>query len=263
MERGTSLSRKKRARNLKRKGVIVFIAGMAMCIVSTQVMARDNTVSLNENDCQKCHDNLPKDIEAAEGEHKTAVGCMDCHRGHPPKVQGNIPDCSVCHVGMKHFDLDNCLGCHTNPHTSLNITLGGGITDACLTCHISQQEQLKAHKSMHTTFDCTFCHNEHGLIPECVQCHQPHSDKMGQKDCNRCHQAHKPLDVTYREDTPSIYCAACHSTAYGLLQASPAKHHELNCTTCHQAKHKMIPACQSCHDKPHSDSILNKFETCG
>ncbi len=263
MEQGTKPSCRKGAAHLKWKSVLVALAGMAMCCASAQVMAQEDAVSLSQDDCQKCHDNAPKDIEARGGKHKTAVGCMDCHQGHPPKNQDIIPECSMCHMGKEHFELDDCLRCHSNPHAPLDLQLAGGITDPCLTCHTRQREQLEEHESSHTGLDCTSCHSKHGLIPECIQCHEPHSDKMGQEDCGRCHQAHMPLVVTYSEDIANIHCAACHDDAYELLKNSPTKHGDLNCATCHQAKHKMVPKCQDCHGEPHPESILSKFETCG
>ncbi len=247
----------------KWKSVLVLLFAMAIWMSSAQVMAKEDTIALSESDCQKCHDNAPRDIETGGGKHKTAIGCLDCHQGHPPKDQDIIPDCNMCHLGKKHYELEDCSRCHSNPHTPLDLQLAGGITDPCLTCHTSQIEQLEEHKSYHTKIDCTSCHSKHGLIPECVQCHQPHSGDMGQEDCSSCHQAHKPLVVTYEGNIASIQCAACHKIAYELLQASPTKHRDLNCAACHQAKHKMIPECQDCHGKPHPDSMLSKFNTCG
>lgn len=263
MKRGIKPNCNKGAGNLMWKSTLVFLIGMAVSLAANQVMAQENAVSLSQDDCGKCHDNAPRDIADRGGKHKTAVGCMDCHQGHPPQVQDIIPECNMCHTGNKHFELDDCLRCHSNPHAPLDLQLAGGMTDPCLTCHTSQRNQLEEHESLHTQLDCTACHSEHGLIPDCIQCHQPHSDEMGQEDCSRCHQAHKPLVVAYEESTPSIHCAACHNQAYDLLQASSTKHHDLNCAACHQARHKMIPECQDCHGEPHPAGILSRFESCG
>ncbi|WP_224961449.1 cytochrome C [Geomonas subterranea] len=221
------------------------------------------TAVLSNTDCVKCHEQPPKDIAAAGGKHKTEVTCQDCHVGHPPKVKKPIPQCSQCHEGKPHYKLQGCLGCHSNPHTPKNIKFGNNVTDPCLTCHTGQIEQLRSFKSKHSALNCSFCHNVHGRIPACTQCHKPHANDMTAKDCSVCHQAHKPADVTYKSDTPSKMCAACHSKAFKLLTSSTAKHSKLACVYCHQAKHKMVPQCTQCHVKPHPAAIMAKFPKCG
>jgi len=72
-----------------------------------------------------------------------------------------------------------------------------------------------------------------------------------------------PKNVAYGDKTPSKDCAACHKKAYDLLTASTFKHKNLACVACHQAKHKMVPQCQSCHGKPHPAAMLAQFPKCG
>lgn len=72
-----------------------------------------------------------------------------------------------------------------------------------------------------------------------------------------------PKNVAYNEKTPSKDCAACHKKAYDLLSASKFKHSKLACVACHQAKHKMVPQCQSCHGTRHPAAMLAKFPNCG
>lgn len=218
---------------------------------------------LLNDDCAKCHAKAPADVAVAGGKHKTAVGCQDCHAGHPPTVRKIIPVCSQCHEGKPHYKLAGCNTCHSNPHSPLNIKMGRNITDPCLTCHTQQIVKLRDNKSKHTALACTFCHDTHGKIPECVLCHKPHSKEMTQGDCKKCHQAHMPKAVAYGNQTPSKDCAACHKSAFDLLAASPFKHKNLSCVACHQAKHKMIPQCQSCHGTPHPATMLAKFPKCG
>jgi len=231
-------------------------------IVSSINMAQASD-QLSNSDCIKCHKEAPMDIAAQGGAHKTEIGCMDCHQGHPPAVRDIIPSCNDCHSGSSHFELDNCLNCHSNPHAPLVLKLAKDITGPCLTCHQKEGTQLQENKSFHSTMACTACHQEHGKVPDCVSCHEPHADDMVQADCKLCHQAHKPLAITYAETTPSKSCAACHDEAYAMLAASATKHHDLSCAKCHQKTHKMIPACQDCHGTPHPAGILQKFPECG
>jgi len=216
------------------------------------------------DDCIKCHDKAPLDINSNGGSHKSKVSCVDCHEGHPPKVMEIIPACSKCHEGTAHFKLQNCTSCHNNPHAPLNISIASNITEPCLSCHTEQMAQLQQHKSKHSAVACSTCHREkHGLIPDCTHCHSPHVEGQGQKDCLTCHKAHMPLAISYPETTPSGLCAACHGDVAKTVSASPAKHAKLACATCHKDKHKMIPKCQSCHgENPHPPQMHAKFPQC-
>ncbi|MBK5274283.1 MAG: cytochrome C [Desulfuromonadales bacterium] len=215
-------------------------------------------------DCAKCHSKAPADIAAAGSKHKTEISCQDCHNGHPPTTRKIIPLCSQCHEGKPHYKLDACQGCHSNPHTPLKITFGNKVTDACITCHATGQiDKLRDNKSKHSALYCSTCHDVHGKIPNCTQCHKAHFAEQTTADCKKCHQAHMPKNVTYSDKLPSKDCAACHKKAYDQLTASTFKHKTLTCVACHQAKHKMIPQCQSCHGTPHPAAMLSKFPKCG
>ncbi len=218
--------------------------------------------ALQDEDCAKCHEQQPADVSAA-GEAHQDVSCQECHEGHRPTSPNNIPECSNCHDGETHFELEGCLSCHTNPHTPLKISLGKDITKPCLTCHTEQNEKLQASKSKHTALFCSNCHDEHGKIPECLNCHKPHAETMTQADCGKCHQAHMPTVVEYTEATKNQDCGACHDKAEQLLAASTTKHQTKACVFCHKQKHKTLATCDSCHGTPHPEGILNKFPKCG
>lgn len=252
-------------RGKKGFGSVGRFVGLGCMLVMMAVLPQNAAADedLSNTDCIKCHAEAPQDIATNGGKHQTEVTCMECHEGHPPRVMDIIPACNNCHDGEDHYALENCLGCHSNPHKPLELTLTKDITEPCLTCHTEQREKLVAHESFHTTLACTACHDVHGKIPECVSCHDSHGDTIVQADCNRCHEAHKPLAVVYSEDVPSNQCATCHEDAFTQLAASPAKHHDVACATCHQEQHTMVPECADCHGKPHPDGILSKFPTCG
>lgn len=214
-------------------------------------------------DCIKCHPGIVSALEADGMAHRDKLTCQKCHVGHPPRDKEVIPLCSRCHQGIAHFGLNNCLQCHTNPHTPLKITLTRDITAPCTTCHNGQLEQLQENQSIHSTLDCTACHTSHGYRPPCFNCHAPHLEGMANKTCQLCHQPHMPLVVSFPPDTPSEYCGPCHPEVYALLGASRAKHRNVLCAQCHAGKHKTIPACQKCHAAPHSQSIIGQFGSCG
>lgn len=241
--------------------VMLVMGCLSLLLVAS---AQAQSAALQNSDCIKCHQEVPQQIEAKGAKHKTAVGCLDCHLGHPPMMTDIIPACSMCHTGAPHYELPKCAQCHSNTHTPLELTLTGELKNECLTCHMPIGEQLAAHPSAHKEVSCNFCHADtHGAIPDCVQCHGPHSQQMTQKDCAGCHQAHKPLLVTYTDKMPSIHCAACHDTAYKQLQASPTRHQDLSCVACHQDQHKMVPLCSDCHGVPHAPGIHTRFPNCG
>ena len=217
---------------------------------------------LSVDDCAKCHELQPMEIAAKGAAHKTQINCRDCHQGHRPAVANNIPQCSMCHAGEKHFELEGCTSCH-NPHQPLEITLKGELKAPCLTCHAGVGEELDSHPSKHTQLACNFCHaDKHGAIPECIQCHEPHSAQVTQADCKACHQPHQPLTLAYGPQTASGLCASCHDGVFNTLAASKAKHREVACVTCHQGKHKTIPQCTDCHGLPHPETMHKMFPQC-
>lgn len=218
---------------------------------------------LGVDDCAKCHDQQPQEIEEAGAAHKEQIDCLECHTAHRPSSAANIPNCSMCHDGADHYTLENCMRCH-NPHQPMRVVLEGDLKAECLTCHTDQNEQLIANPSMHTEVACNFCHADtHGNIPECSVCHEPHSASMTQNDCGTCHEVHQPLVLNYPDSTQNILCAACHDDAYNLLAATNTKHRDVACVSCHAETHKTVPACSDCHDLPHAEGIHAKFPECG
>ena len=201
------------AKGFKFLAVVFFTALTVSLAVGAGPAAAQSTPGLGNADCAKCHAKQAADIDSKGMAHKTSIGCQDCHVGHPPTVNRKdiIPKCSMCHTDKPHYKLPNCLGCHRNPHTPKVITFGKDVTDACLSCHSKQIVKLKESPSKHTKLNCSYCHDVHGKIPLCTQCHKPHSTDMVAADCKKCHQAHAPKAVTYAADTPNKFCNACHA----------------------------------------------------
>lgn len=222
-----------------------------------------NNVNLFLSDCDKCHQKEINDIAEAGLAHQTELTCTDCHKGHRPKSFENIPNCSLCHVGNPHYQLQQCLICHRNPHRPLDIKLPKKAHHECLTCHEPQGIELATYPSYHSDLVCTDCHQRHGQLPPCMSCHKGHNQQMTEGVCQNCHQPHKPLEISYADSTPTSDCSGCHSDAAGQLASSTKKHRLLSCADCHRQKHKMIPQCTTCHGAPHADAMLEKFPDCG
>lgn len=241
-----------------------FCLGFLFCLPLGQAGAGDQgqgtRARVTAGDCRKCHDEIVLTLERQGAAHGDL--CLDCHQGHPPADMDIVPSCSRCHSGGEHFSLAGCLGCHTDPHTPLQIELTRKITGPCLTCHKEQIKELSDYPSIHSRFDCTACHNVHGQIQPCVNCHLGHGESMGRERCASCHQAHMPLEVTYGTDISSEECGSCHEDIYQTLARSRANHRQVACTACHEDRHGMIPRCQSCHGRPHPREIHAKFDLC-
>lgn len=250
-------------KGFKLLGVLGLALGVSLILGATNPASAESpaNVTLTSSDCVKCHAGPSADI-AKDGAGHKKITCQDCHTGHRPESKNNIPLCSQCHSGKKHYELKGCLGCHKNPHAPLNIILARNITDACLTCHTQQMAQLREFKSKHTNLYCSTCHDVHGKIPACTQCHKTHYAEQSAADCKKCHKAHQPKNVVYGKDIPNKDCGACHKKALELLSASTVKHKSLACVYCHQNKHKMVPKCQDCHGVPHSALMMAKFTKC-
>jgi predicted CXXCH cytochrome family protein len=253
---------------MKRKQGYWFAIGLAVVVIACGAFlgapqsARAQPV-LSDEDCAKCHGQEPAQIAAAGMAHKTEVTCTACHEGHRPKVANNIPECSQCHSGKPHYEVEGCKSCH-NPHAPLEVRLQGELKAVCLTCHPTQGQEMAASPSAHAELACNECHAEkHGATPACLDCHQSHSATMAQDDCRTCHQAHQPLALQYGSQVPSAQCAACHAKPLEQLATNASKHHDLACVTCHAGRHKTIAQCSDCHGTPHAAGMHQKFPRCG
>ncbi|MDH3329840.1 MAG: hypothetical protein OEM01_11445 [Desulfobulbaceae bacterium] len=242
-------------------GALLLIWGM-----QTADAAFGDTAKLDTGDCVKCHVTIVQQVQEAGNRHKSEVSCLDCHEGqHPPgTAKGSlIPQCSNCHTDKAHFQLQNCMGCHTNPHQPLNIVLEGeGQKAACNTCHPSIVKEIDTHQTAHSGFSCSFCHEKHRFRPDCLDCHEPHAEGQKFENCVTCHQAHQPLTLAFLKQVENTDCGACHSEIRSTLEAGKTKHAKFLCVFCHADKHGVVPACKSCHDEPHSSELLSKFKSC-
>ena len=238
----------------------VIIAGAMLLALAQTVKAE--RVPLEVTDCVKCHQDEPATIAKNGGKHKTEVTCLDCHEEHPPWGKNVIPKCQKCHEGKSHFELENCLRCHSNPHEPLALHLAPDVKDACLTCHEGPGQDFANYPSKHAEQYCTFCHEVHGQIPECTKCHEPHVEGQVSSDCLGCHPAHHPLQITPALTTPRSFCIACHEEEGIALAKTTTKHQTFTCAFCHRTEHPSIPHCRNCHGEPHAPAIHKKMPKC-
>lgn len=223
---------------------------------------------LSTEECGRCHLSIYNLIRNEGTKHQ--IDCTRCHKQYhiyrPEKVsyEDILPQCETCHGQPHGAAFAECFDCHVDAHAPTKIPSPSSMEEECSTCHPKVGKEITAHMSAHTDLDCSSCHHsKHGYIPECMECHDPHTGKMTQADCLACHPPHRPMHIICPDLTSQETCAACHDEAYDLLKVSGTKHTALLCTKCHPGEHKSILQCEDCHGKPHGEAIMKKFETCG
>ncbi|MDO3377381.1 cytochrome C [Geoalkalibacter halelectricus] len=217
--------------------------------------------------CGQCHPTHFGQIRDEGGKHR--FDCRECHEvfhAYNPRLNNwdeLMPDCASCHTLPHGEKFPDCIGCHINPHTPVYIPFAQTrVADACADCHGGPATELAQYPSLHTDQACTLCHyDQHGYIPSCFECHQPHYQGQPLVTCAECHPVHMPLEMAFGDKTDTRTCQACHTTAYADWTKTPSKHGQVNCGVCHTA-HPYIPTCQSCHGDPHSASLHERFPNC-
>ncbi len=237
------------------------LTGLAVLILAASVAnAAEAEPVLSDADCIKCHDELVRTVRGQESAHRDDIGCLDCHKSHPPDGVAVIPRCGMCHdpADMKHFTLQGCKRCH-NPHAPVitDFTALEDVAPGCVTCHPQPGRDMKEFPSAHSDQDCNNCHTGHGLkegkYNTCLDCHEKHADNLTLADCLACHGPHKPSAYIWTDKATASLCAACHEDIAGKFEKEGGAHLDnLRCIECHE-KHPpnrdgVIPKCQKCHD---------------
>jgi len=138
--------------------------------------------------CASCHGEQAGQLLGAPSQHSQQE-CSSCHHDR----HGYIPSCAECHD--PHFEaqeMATCTQCH-DVHQPLDISLSDTIDlRTCAVCHDAVYAKWSATPSKHGKVSCASCHNRHGLIPECTDCHTPppsHAERLLEKfpKCLTCH----------------------------------------------------------------------------
>jgi len=200
--------------------------------------------------------------------------CTGCHDPHQSPYQfmlrgegGKV--CFICHdkefavEKYIHSPMEACTECHS-PHTPWEIPAVRRLDQACYMCHPEPDREIKTYITWHTELYCSTCHHtKHGYKPQCLECHQRHTDtgSVFLDACLACHPPHKARQVVYPADIPKSACAVCHPSQDEILERSHTKHSALRCTKCHPDKHRTVMRCQQCHSKPPASCTPNML--CG
>jgi len=148
--------------------------------------------------CSDCHAGPTKELADFPSAH-TKQGCQTCHY----ERHGYIPNCGECHNG--HYEgqqLQECKTCHARVHAPLNIKFAANAkVQNCSGCHDTVYAKWKATPSKHGQVSCAMCHQKHGQIPDCRECHaEPHNKKQLEMfpNCLTCHVDVHDLPVKER-----------------------------------------------------------------
>ncbi len=164
-------------------------------------------------DCLSCHQNphAPRKVPAVD---RLAGACADCHAGPASKLKafpsahskqgcqtchyerhGYIPNCFECHKGhFKEQAIIACGECHQQVHAPLQITFRPDAdVRTCSGCHEPVYTKWKGTPSKHGSVMCGMCHQQHGKIPDCRECHAEPHDKRQLEMFPKCLTCH--LDV--------------------------------------------------------------------
>ncbi|PLX98389.1 MAG: cytochrome C [Desulfuromonas sp.] len=218
--------------------------------------------------CGQCHPQHFQGIKQMGGRHQ--FDCRECHtifHAFNPRRDNYtaiMPQCSQCHVPVHGNKFTRCLACHQNPHMATKAPAVQIMVNICGECHSEQKRQLVAAPSAHTEVSCDSCHHtEHGSIPSCAECHEPHFETQEFSTCTACHDVHQPLIIAMGGDIELQTCSGCHGDIYTKWSTTASKHGQVRCNDCHD-RHKQIPQCQDCHGIPdnHSAKMMARFPRC-
>lgn len=209
-----------------------------------------------EQYCISCHPQQMEEFFNSPGRHAD-LKCIYCHQIHM-----HVEACINCHAPHStELTYEDCLNCHP-AHMPQEIDYPENIAGAtCAICHEAVSNALEQGSTKHSTLKCTYCHQLHKKIPECQDCHTPHTPDMTNEDCTGCHPAHNPMDMEFPVSIQRDYCAVCHEEINEILRNSNTKHDDLGCVYCHP-EHRYLPTCESCHGLPHNKDIHDRFTTC-
>lgn len=240
------------------KGTVQPISGSALYAVDPTPM----TVA----ECGRCHRSHFMVIKESGGKHQ--IDCQECHEvfhAYNPRRDNYatiMPQCANCHTLPHGAKFAECQTCHDNPHAPRLLPVVQQLAKHCSDCHGGPTEQLAKAPSAHTKQPCAACHsNQHGRIPACAECHQPHYTGQAADTCRACHPAHQPLQIAFTPQTDPKNCVDCHTQASTAWTNTRSKHGKVNCTVCH-TRHGQIPACTDCHKSPHDPKMLARFKVC-
>ncbi|OHB26361.1 MAG: hypothetical protein A2X84_07240 [Desulfuromonadaceae bacterium GWC2_58_13] len=207
--------------------------------------------------CATCHAETVKTFEESGAAHKEKLGnCGKCHPQH-----GKAMSCLDCHEPhSKSMVYQDCFACHA-PHAPGEVKYKADVApNLCGACHGEVSAAVVKQGGAHLGVGCGGCHETHGAIPACGDCHgaseRPHY-ALG--NCDGCHAPHTPVAKPLADMKDSLpACVSCHGSVIEEFNRHAGKHKDVSCPDCHlthPAKgEKAKVDCALCHAsdaKPH------------
>ncbi len=239
-------------------------------------------------DCASCHAS-PHD---APNELSYGADCVACHNAtlfddlryltadhaarFPLRGRHGEVDCSSCHrsisAPLSEATIDDCAGCHENPHRTPTATVFLADATTCRDCHSEASwspndvaaRQLHAMTDLpligaHEKTDCRLCHGDGRPLQvtspvDCEPCHASPHHADWSAPCATCH----PLNDSGWELAATRLTVGDHQRT-GFELASP--HAGLECDACHPKSALSFTdrfpgrppeSCRSCHADPHA-----------
>lgn len=236
---------------------------LTLTMFSSKAICADTNASVYDDGCRNCHLFQYQMIESDGNGHAESVTCFDCHSEHQAAGVETSP-CAACHDSEPHYELDDCLECHRDPHRplfTLRDTLKPEI-DACLSCHGEVGQAMIDYPGKHAEMYCTSCHSRHRQSPSCLDCHTPHNADGNSSSCAQCHSVHRSGAVEFRGYISNSSCSTCHREETAALTMSDSNHSGLNCVYCHSRLHPTVPKCNDCHGLAHSQQLHSLYRDC-
>ncbi|MDI6888737.1 MAG: NapC/NirT family cytochrome c [Methanocellales archaeon] len=185
--------------------------------------------------------------------------CIRCHPDYLEQTTNGV---------NPHLGVGDCISCH-HPHKETG--LSDFFTYDCSVCHSTSLA------GVHEPMKCRGCHVQHASFPNCVYCHESHTQtQTDNSNCILCHG--KPHNIsgelTFSPDISKKLCRVCHAEQYSTLARYNEAHNTFvgehkdamrtytynfkkSCIYCHpahaQARGCTSPGCHFNHYHPIQD----------
>jgi hypothetical protein len=217
----------------------------------------DGQVFVDGERCLLCHDREGGKVIFEMGSFKisnststsTALKCYQCHVDPKHKIQAPYNVCTDCHYHDNHNSLSLSFNDILAKEGEIN-------NNFCIECH--EEECSELDKVSHTHEDtCTSCHNDHKIIPGCLDCHDPTFvgpyHRLGSEEFEICTDCHIGGSHTRPVINDDMDCSICHLEVYEHTLENYGGSHFTDptlgkCSSCH-TQHKETPDCRNCHGK--------------
>jgi cytochrome b subunit of formate dehydrogenase len=231
-------------------------------------------------ECNSCHDDLSKKVEASMHATLTCDTCHDQHTAYPHPKDAPKPVCATCHEeeelgnargvhgqAMKagNTGAPDCATCHGSAHEVQRTKAEAfrkAVPETCGMCHteIAEQFQASSHgqavaAGVPAAPVCTDCHGEHAILSKNSSASPVNSGHI-RETCGRCHG---DLRLAGRFGLPVDRLTTFDASFHGLAAKSGSQT-VANCASCH-GFHNILPSSDA-KSMTHPDNLSKTCGTC-